>query len=337
MTLRFSCFIETYGLFFYRSDPHWTAVKNSKEVSAETLRNSLTLYPVGDHITYMLISNSCSSHKYASILLQNIHSPLSIRDAVRSELFLKTEILQTLYQVYFPLAAICNHFTHYDLHSENVLLYQLDPAKYVTFHYTRKNGTVVKFNSRYVSKIIDYGRSFFVDDDINSKIVQKTLCTIPECGKGSKSCGRTHGYAWLNPTNGSAGTFSEDYYITSNRSNISHDLRLLYDIKETIRPAKRRDAKKYSAEIGAFMTQLDGLLKYGVGIQSVTKKTFGTKENRIIRFPNAINNVVDGEKWLRSLLQTPSVKAFHDAHYAGKTKIGDVYIYWKDPAKFVPV
>jgi len=346
MALRFSCFVETYGLFFYNNDDAWDTIKHSTTVSADTLRASLTLYPVGDKIKYELIQKSCTDYKHAAILLQEIHNPLSMNKAVKKEEFLRSEILQTMYQIYFPLACICNYFTHYDLHSDNVLLYPLGADKYITFHYTfhsKIDGSTrtLEFNSQYISKIIDYGRSFFVDKgttkdkDVNSVIVQKTLCTIPECGENSYKCGIKKGYAWLNP---STQTYSSDYFITSNKSNISHDLRLLHDVRYTIEPSRRSSTKKYAYELGTFMDDLDNI-EYGVGIKSASKKAYGTKENRELGFgedgiPYTINNVVDAEHWLYTLLQTESVRESQTAFYSTKTKMGDIYIDSKLPARF---
>lgn len=355
ITLRFSCFVQTYGLFFYKDDAQWSNMKKIKTMkiktiktgTSDTLSSALLLEPETPKIEYELIQKSCTQYKHAAILLQDIHDPLSLFNALKSEAFLKTELLQTLYQVYYPLAAICNYFTHYDLHTENVLLYRLDPGKYVTFHYRLKDGSVFKLRSQYVSKVIDYGRSFFVDADINSKVVQKTVCAIPDCTIKGKTCGVKQGYAWLNPTK--VGSFSTDYYITSNQCNISHDLRLLADIRSELRG---KYANKYVNELGGFMDDLNTLVKYGVGIKTPENAIYGTKENRVIGFPElrpepdqtnpnpktkSINNVVDAETWLFSLLQLPTVKSWQTTFYSDKTKIGDIYMDPTLPARFTMV
>ena len=326
MSQRFSCFIETYGLFFYKSDDNLREIKNKKEISAATLQSSLLMEPVGEQITYELLQKSCEQYKRVAILLQEIHDPLTMYLAVQSSDFMKTEILQTLYQVYFPLATLCNYFTHYDLHSENVLLYRLDTGKYATFHYTRKDGSTIVFHSQYIAKIIDYGRAFFVDKDINSKMLQKTICNISSCG----DCGKRKGYDWLNPSSTSV---SADYYIASDRSNISHDLRLLQDIRSEVLP--RWWSSPHTAELGSFMSDLETKLKYGVGIQSALKKEYGTKENRAIGFPYAIHNVVDAETWLSQLLRVPTIQQSQTLFYTGKKKIGDIYMDTTSNARFV--
>jgi len=324
MSQRFSCFIETYGLFFYKSDVDLREMKKMKKVSAATLQSSLIMEPVGENITYELLKKSCDQYKYVAILLQEIHEPFTMYSAVKSSTFVKTELLQTLYQVYFPLATLCNYFTHYDLHSENVLLYRLDAGKYATFHYTRKDGSIIVFHSQYIAKIIDYGRAFFVDKDINSKMLQKTICNISSCG----NCGKRKGYDWLNPS----ATLSSDSYIASDRSNISHDLRLLHDIRSIVLP---RWWNSHTVELGSFMYDLETKLKYGVGIQSAAKKEYGTKENRAIGFPSAIHNVVDAETWLSQLLQLPSVRESQSVFYTGKTKIGDIFMDTESSVRFV--
>lgn len=58
-----------------------------------------------------------------------------------------------------PLATLANTFTHYDLHPSNVLLCEPVLGKY--YKYILNDRTVVEFKSKYIVKIIDYGRSFF--------------------------------------------------------------------------------------------------------------------------------------------------------------------------------
>ena len=70
--------------------------------------------------------------------------------------FMNHELLYILYQIYAPLSILSDSFTHYDLNTNNVRLYIPEPKKHIEYHYHYPD-RVVKFNSKYIVKIIDYG------------------------------------------------------------------------------------------------------------------------------------------------------------------------------------
>ena len=88
-----------------------------------------------------------------------------------------------MYQVYFALSEVCNNFTHYDLHTDNVLLFEPVVNKYIHYHYTNKDGSTCSFKSRYIVKMIDYGRSYILDPEtgIGSMTVYNQVCAEPKC------------------------------------------------------------------------------------------------------------------------------------------------------------
>jgi hypothetical protein len=61
-------------------------------------------------------------------------------------------------------------FTHYDLHYENVMLYEPVKGKHIEYNYHYPDHTVT-FNSKYIVKIIDSGRSFYNDTSESDKII----------------------------------------------------------------------------------------------------------------------------------------------------------------------
>ena len=132
-----------------------------------------------------------------------------------------------------PLAMNVNTFTHYDLHLENVLLYEPVKGKYIQYHYHLNANTEITFKCCYIAKIIDYGRSYFVDK-YSPNIVTKTssnirykVCNIKACDSSESKCGDDYGYGILAPED-PPGNF---FFISSSTRNMSHDLRLLYEIK----------------------------------------------------------------------------------------------------------
>lgn len=67
------------------------------------------------------------------------------------------EMVHILFQVYMPLAFLSKDFTHYDLHRSNVMV---QTTRYYTQFIYHLPGRVVKFKTRYIAKIIDYGKCF---------------------------------------------------------------------------------------------------------------------------------------------------------------------------------
>jgi hypothetical protein len=202
-----------------------------------------------------------------------------------------------------PLAILSNIFTHYDLHSENILLYECDNYSYVHYHYHLLDGQIISFKSRFIAKIIDYGRSYFNDKEENksSADIYKNVCKIREC---QPDCGYDYGFGWLTPP-----LSKDNYYISSSESNISHDLRLLNDIKLY---------KFHKKIINKSLKQLFELFVY--------EEIYGTKP--LISKSNLILNVRDVYKELLSILKEPIIMINNDKFYdESTTKICDLDIY----------
>jgi len=74
----------------------------------------------------------------------------------------ENDFFAIMYHIYFSLARLANVFTHYDLHHENVRIIQLSEKPF-RFIYPD-----VSFSSKYLPKIIDYGKCFYYDTDQNN-------------------------------------------------------------------------------------------------------------------------------------------------------------------------
>jgi hypothetical protein len=235
---KFPCFVETYGLFVYKRPNDWVRAKNPTQiVNIGELLGSLL--PVAN-IDYRI---GCSESKYMAILIQHLKSPKTLqyfknqiikiyastlkRDS-QKRLDLQKVILNLvniLYQIYFPLVVLRKQFTHYDLHINNVLLYEPEPGKYINYNYHFSNGEKsISFDSPYIAKIIDYGRSYYYESEtLNSKNTYYQICKIANCASSRSTCGSKLGFRWLDPV----GEFKYGYLSSSNR-NVSHDMRLFY-------------------------------------------------------------------------------------------------------------
>jgi hypothetical protein len=245
-----------------------------------------------------------------AVMIQHIKDASTLNKMFLKPLFIERDLLNVLYQIYMPLATLANTFTHYDLHLNNVLIYEPVKGKYIQYKYLLNDGSVVEFKSSYIAKIIDYGRSFFEDNSetgINrsSKSVYDTICQLEVCEPG---CGRFVGYDKLAPES-FPGSF---YFISGIKRNISHDLRLLYNL-----------INRSFQKINPSLYNLAQKITYGVGLKK--DKQYGTKENIKSGLPNKIFNVVDAHIELKNMVKNNVLKNNND--YQNKELLGTFNIY----------
>jgi len=184
----FPCFIETYGLFYNKTDGIYKK-NNNNNLDLDNLKKKF------EHIDKIDYKMGCLIPDKMSILLQHIDSysfenflKQYIEEAVQTDVGLKIcdAIICILYQVLFPLSVLGKTFTHNDLHTENILLYKIKNDLYIRYNYHLHDGTVITFNSQYIAKIIDYGRSFYLDK-INGTGTDITIKNIDEIIKADNS------------------------------------------------------------------------------------------------------------------------------------------------------
>lgn len=260
--------------------------------------------------------------------------------------FVSEELLYVLFQVYFSLFALGHFFTHYDLHTDNVLLYEPVKGKYIEYHYHVQYDTTgkeidVRFKSRYIAKIIDYGRSYFENPSgkgftANSKSIYDEVCKEKAC----KDCGGSQGFGWLEYK---PATLPYNSFICSQIPNESHDLRLAYMISKY---AKLTGTLWEGT--GLYLLDFFEKIEYGKGVilnhdrkQILAKNPnapvfAGTKENDDIGLPLKINNVTDASKELQRIAMDSFSQAYNEQHYAGLQKLGDLHIYGYKPMEYIP-
>jgi hypothetical protein len=285
-----------------------------------------------------------------AVLIQHLNEATTIGDQLKNSStfidFVSYELLYILYQVYMPLAIMRDWFTHYDLHTGNVLLYEPVKGKYIEYHYHLEpdkdgNKKIISFKSRYIAKIIDYGRCYFYMGDSgftdNSEDFFKAVCD--EC----KNCGGDKGFGWLD--NRYPFMDKHNSYICSSKSNVSHDLRLMYIISK----AAKQTAFAWK-DTGAQLLSILNKVRYGVNVVlSKEKKEYliknpdvavyaGTEENSNSGLPSKINNIFDAAMDLQKLIEEPMSKAHNDTFYAKYEKLGDLHIYTDEkPMAYIPV
>lgn len=287
------CFIETYNWLIYKNDLSWKHTKNTKNNINNIFTDALNIQSSIIHKDDLKIA--CTNSKYLAILIQHIKQavPISFKTSNR---FFKYELLYVLYQVYMPLSILAYSFTHYDLHQGNVLLYEPVKGAYIEYNYHLTDGSIVNFNSSYLVKIIDYGRSFFLDPSLpktdfrhSSASIYQEVCNTSLC---NPDCGEKYGFSWGIPIQN-----TDSYFISSSIRNMSHDLRLIWDILSDSESTIERN----NPELHNIMN----MVAYGVGIKNEAHKLYGTKEIIQSKLPNKIVNVIDMHTELKSLVIDP--------------------------------
>ena len=342
---RFPCFVNTYGLYYYKDEHTWEHAKNTKTIQTNILKESLKLYKhlknYHNDVVEVINEGVCEGSKYGAVLIQHLKNVQSIGDVFkngsRREInhFVLSHLFHILYQVYMPLSMMTDNFTHYDLHHNNVMLYEPVPGTYIQYHYHMGDETV-SFKSFYMAKIIDYGRAFYKDsDNANNTSVSATreVCKISDCNSRTESCGDKSGFKYL--TNDSV---PSTHYMSSSIKNQSSDLRLIHmlashhDVGSTLFSEKTYintgfDVASISDIFEPLMDMMENT-NYGIGLDSQQEMIYGTKPLAHPGYPKRINNVQDAEKYIRNaILTNNAMHNWNEYNYEGLDKLGDLHVY----------
>ena len=319
----FPFFARTYSLGKYTNTGNWNRFKQIDK--AKTMPHDISAYLEYLNIVNLDqdVQNSCIYSKTENVFIQFINIKISLNDFFLKytnerngrvefqeiyEQHLTTHIL-ILYLVYSTLSKLANYFTHYDLHMNNVVLYEIPNNQYIDLSITMIDGNKITLKSRYLPIIIDYGRSYFNCDALKSGIVDSTTVMKKVCEYDTrnrvtrvcrKKCGDDVGYSFMGNINGDgsiANTNEDDYYINLAKRNISHDLRLLSHLKTEIMFDQVTWGIPY---IGRFVDLLDN-------INYASYHEFGMPETEHLVPPhmNSINNIHDVAKALESIIKIP--------------------------------
>jgi len=306
---KFPCFIETYGLYFYKSPNHWNYMKDND------IPDILRYINLQSSINY---SKACTDSRYAAILMQHISSGISIEQVIASNIFIniiKYDLIYILFIVYQALAAVSTKFTHYDLHPGNVMIYEPVKGKYIQYIYHLNDGSIISFYCPYIPKIIDYGRSFFDNGNINSSNIYDKVCDTKACDP----CGEDNGFIWLDP--------KAFLHISSSMKNESHDLRLLNGINNSLNSIMMENDNKNDTYKS--MHSIVSKVRYGVGIDYEDQKQFGTKENTKLHLSGeTIANVTDAYIQLKTHIEKQGLINENQAKYSNPDdQLGILHIY----------
>jgi len=282
LAAKYLCFIETYGIYTHRKS-YLRHIKHRTH-----LRLSDYVAPMA-HVDF---AAACDQPTETCILIQCLKNTKSVYDRMKSPTFVRNHLVSVLYQVYFPLAAVAETFTHYDLHLDNILVVELADPVQIRYGVT--------FKTKTLAKVIDYGRCFFHDStggEYNSSSkIRESICD--DC----KSCGIDAGFSWLEDD-------GNEFHVLSTKNNRSHDLYALRKLKD-----------QFAAEIEEHNPALHALLE----TLNYENKT-GTPE--YMAHDGRINSVHDASaaleqlmKMSRSSSRSSSVKTKSSHRSSRKTK-----------------
>jgi len=301
----FPCFVETYGYYIYKDNEAWEYFEDDEDkYDVSKLEQGLELQHKIDYAV------ACENSDHLAILIQYLPTITALSYELSDEVFLQKELVNVLFQIYMPLSVLENSFTHYDLHSTNVNVCEPDEDSYIEFHYHMDDGTECSFKSKYIAKMIDYGRSYFNDKEagIDSTKIYKEICAEPKC---KPDRGKQHGIGWMSDRDPIGSS-----WIISQKRNKSRDLRLLKNIETST--TKEDNYQFLPSELKNLLSKL----KYN--------KWSGTPE-REKGFPDKIQTVREAAMALKGIISDPVVIASNDAEYSGKIKLGDLHIYCTGP------
>ena len=308
-------FIETYGLYKYANNDVYKTMKNNKTNNPSILKDGL----LNQEINF---KTGCENSLYIALLIQHIKNAKTTGQKIEEEKkinsndFVKYDLIYIIYQVYFALATLRDKFVHYDLHTDNVMLYEPFPGKYIQYYYHLNNGEIIEFRSPYVAKIIDYGRSYYNFNKlngikINSNEFRTQLCNTSQC---NHNCGFEQGFSWLEPyTNDTDG--ADNFYISSSMNNPSHDLRFIKDILDEC--GTNNMLQIYFKKVS---------VRYGEGLRQSVKK-YGTRPHPGSGLPNYIANVTDAFVVCNNAVKSNYYKKLNEKYGDINNKGGEMHIY----------
>ena len=316
----FSCFIETYDLLKYNNLTTWEKMKNSTIIKS-VLKKNITPLP---NVNIYNINLTCENPLLLINLTQYVNNSIDLKTLIQHDsAFIAHDLIYMLYQVYLPLFYMKKHFTHYDLHPGNILISQPIRETYIQYIYYLPNNKIIKFKSKYIAKIIDYGLSYFNDvaECINSNVIYNSLCFFPQCGTEKNKCGNNVGYKFLNDKNNPYINFN----IIPKTKNESSDLKLISMLKhnEFLHTNKNQYIEQFPWLVEIYK-MLDAVV-YGAGLDT-KHKSHGTAEN--LENDNIhIHNVSDAKERIEKILDIYYYQLLNNNYYHNMKKCGDLHIY----------
>jgi hypothetical protein len=202
---KFPCFVYTYGLYTNLTLPEtqaYSAVPDFKQSDIEIKDYSMRTAcdeTVGVKNLCLLtqyVQNSESLSKHFEYL-----NEFTLAEDYTNMSKKQYDLWCILFQIYYTLGALYPTFEHNDLNSSNVLVKELNVP--IKFTFLSETNTPVVFKSKYLAKIIDYGRCNYSNSvrDIE-EVCEASTCskrTIQKTGEPPiLLCGADQGFKFIN-------------------------------------------------------------------------------------------------------------------------------------------
>jgi hypothetical protein len=338
----YPCFAKTYMIGIFSTPREENYMAFNRELIIKPF--DTYIQPIDIQNIEELIINGCRSNEYLALFTQYIPTRYSFNEYLKSisigsslnpsrpriiqeasvhKLYELTTILHMVYQL---LASFADKFTHYDLHLNNVLLVEIPNNQFIHVVFNYPDGRVFRYNMCYIPVIIDYGHCFVNCAQIYSRDIMKTVCKndakrTPEDPVCSYTCGNTTGYERSTDYDEETDTFQpasiDNYYTDYTQSNVSHDCRLLHEIKLNFDfnylPKNNFIVKKLVFGILNKLAQMD--------------IRFGTHEDET--WGQNITNIFMAADKLTEIISQPKFNALNDLFLNEKKLYGTLHI-WTD-------
>lgn len=232
----FPFFVNTKGLLAYHDKNSYTSVRNihipiDKPIGKWLSDNLhvITGSSLNTQILEKYTLDACKYREKMCLLVEYANDSIRLTNMLNDQYFIKYDFFPIYLLLYSTLSTMANVYTHYDLHAGNVILIPSgNPDGIFEYHMHIYNGSVktqtLKVYSRYLPKIIDYGRCYFAlppsesTPAFSSYNVRDVLCNV------DKYCCANSGFTHLTGIDSS--NLAANHYINSSVRNVSHDLQL---------------------------------------------------------------------------------------------------------------
>jgi hypothetical protein len=253
------------------------------------------------------MNKDCEAPEKTILLIQHLREPVTIGKVVNTKESFLVHVPSMLFQIYSVLHTLRDEFTHYDLHTGNVLLYEIPEDKYVTMVYHLPNGEgSVTFRTKYIAKIIDYGRCYFSSAKGGGvwSSSQEYYNALQEINTNTnRKCSDNRTYVSFGADNGSSHTDSK-------KRNQSHDLFFVKNIDFHIRTHKDMKREEIMKIVYTkFYKDIVDKVQYNErgGTPEINNSDYGTsgKIYNVTDMFHALKKYMEGEgeegeKWIKS-------------------------------------
>ena len=138
------------------------------------------------------IESGCSNNDRASVLIENIPNGISFDELIIDPDFnidYNYNIFSVLFQIYSVLWALKEIYTHYDLHSGNVMFVKSPNTIKIVYNII---GMEYQIFTRFIPVILDYGRSYINCSKLDSTLITSETYAEKACNSNCNSSTDTH-------------------------------------------------------------------------------------------------------------------------------------------------